>query len=77
LEALRTVREQALQHFISNSPWDAGAVMREVARGADALAMLFILEERVRHGATVPMLSTADVERLLKHYLPHRDATEQ
>jgi SRSO17 transposase len=24
--------EQALQHFISNSPWDAEAVMRQVAR---------------------------------------------
>lgn len=41
------------------------------------MAMLFVLEERVRHGATVPMLSTADVEKLLKHYLPRRDATEQ
>jgi hypothetical protein len=29
--------EQALQHFISNSPWDAEAVMRQVARGADTL----------------------------------------
>jgi SRSO17 transposase len=29
--------EQALQHFISNSPWDAEAVMRQVARGADAM----------------------------------------
>ena len=29
--------EQALQHFISNSPWDADGVMRQVARGADAL----------------------------------------
>jgi SRSO17 transposase len=41
------------------------------------MAMLFVLEERVHHGATVPMLSTADVEKLLKHYLPRRDATEQ
>ena len=41
------------------------------------MAMLFMLEERVRYGVTVPMLSTADVERLLKHYLPRRDATEQ
>ena len=29
--------EQALQHFISNSPWDAEAVMRQVAQDADAL----------------------------------------
>jgi len=41
------------------------------------MAMLFMLEERVRHGATVPMLSTADIEKVLKHYLPRRDATEQ
>jgi SRSO17 transposase len=41
------------------------------------MAMLFVLEERMRHGAAVPMLSTADVERLLKHYLPRRDATEE
>ena len=41
------------------------------------MAMLFMLEERVRHGATAPMLSTADIEKVLKHYLPRRDATEQ
>jgi hypothetical protein len=41
------------------------------------MAMLFMLEERMRHGATAPMLSTADIEMLLKHYLPRRDATEQ
>jgi SRSO17 transposase len=41
------------------------------------MAMLFMLEERVRHGASVPMLSTADIEKVLKHYLPRRDATEQ
>jgi SRSO17 transposase len=41
------------------------------------MAMLFMLEERVRHGATAPMLSTADIEKLLKHYLPRRDATER
>jgi SRSO17 transposase len=41
------------------------------------MAMLFMLEERVRHGGTAPMLSTADIERVLKHYLPRRDATEK
>jgi SRSO17 transposase len=41
------------------------------------MAMLFMLEERVRYGAIVPMLSTADVEKLLKHCLPRRDTTEQ
>jgi hypothetical protein len=29
------------------------------------MALLFMLEERVRHGVTVPMLSTADIEKLL------------
>ena len=41
------------------------------------MAMLFMLEERVRHGVTAPMLSTADIEKVLKHYLPRRDANEQ
>ena len=41
------------------------------------MAMSFMLEERVRHGVTAPMLSTADIERLLKHYLPRRDASEK
>jgi SRSO17 transposase len=41
------------------------------------MAMLFMLEERVRHGVTVPMLSTADIEKLLKHYLSRRDTSEQ
>jgi len=41
------------------------------------MAMLFMIEERVRHSATVHMLSTADIEKLLKHYLPRRDTTEQ
>lgn len=40
------------------------------------MAMLFMLEERVRHGSTVPMLSTADIEKVLKHYLSRRDVTE-
>ena len=29
--------EQALQHFLSNSPWDERAVLDQVARDADAL----------------------------------------
>jgi SRSO17 transposase len=36
-QAVPGTNEQTLQHFISNSPWDAEAVMRQVARGADAL----------------------------------------
>ena len=41
------------------------------------MAMLFMLEERVRHDVNAPMLSTADIEKVLKHYLPRRDASEQ
>jgi hypothetical protein len=41
------------------------------------MAMLFMLEERVRHGVSAPMLSTADIEKVLKHYLPRRDASEK
>ena len=40
------------------------------------MAMLFMLEERMRHGVTAPMLSTADIEKVLKHYLPRRDAND-
>ena len=40
------------------------------------LAMLFILEERLRHKKTVPLLSVADVTNLLNHFLPRRDVTE-
>jgi hypothetical protein len=38
---------------------------------------LFMLEERLRHGVTAPMLSTADIEKVLKHYLSRRDANER
>ena len=41
------------------------------------MAMLFMLEERVRLGVSAPMLSTADIEKVLKHYLPRRDASEK
>lgn len=40
------------------------------------MALLFMLEQRVRHGVTVPMLSTADIEKILKHYLPRRNKSE-
>jgi SRSO17 transposase len=36
-QAVPDTNEQALQHFISNSPWDDEAVIRQVARSADAL----------------------------------------
>jgi SRSO17 transposase len=41
------------------------------------LAMLFILEERLRHKETTPLLSAADVATLLDHFLPRRDITEE
>ena len=39
------------------------------------LAMLFLLEERIRCKKTVPLLSCYDVTTLLKHFLPRRDIT--
>ena len=36
-ETVPDADEQSLQHFISNSPWDARSVMNEVAAGADRL----------------------------------------
>ena len=37
-EAVPDANEQVLQHFLSNSPWDANAVMTQVAmRSNDAL----------------------------------------
>lgn len=41
------------------------------------LAMLFILEERLLNKATTPLLSAADVVKLLDHFLPKRDITEK
>jgi hypothetical protein len=41
------------------------------------MAILFVLEEKMRYGAKAPLLSTTDVEKLLKHYLPRRDASEK
>jgi hypothetical protein len=39
--------------------------------------MALLFEERLRHSVMGPMLSSADIEKVLKHYLPRRDATEQ
>jgi SRSO17 transposase len=41
------------------------------------LAMLFILEERLLHQETDPLLSSADVANLLECFLPRRDITEE
>jgi SRSO17 transposase len=40
------------------------------------MAMLFMLSERVRHKDTYPLLSCADIEELLSHFLPRRDVSE-
>jgi SRSO17 transposase len=40
-----------------------------------ALAMLFMLKERVVHRESTPLLSCHDIEILLAHFLPRRDCT--
>jgi SRSO17 transposase len=40
------------------------------------MAMLFMLNERIRHKATYPLLSCSDIEELLSHFLPRRDVSE-
>jgi SRSO17 transposase len=41
------------------------------------MSMLFMLTERIYHKDTYPLLSCADVEKLLAHFLPRRDATKE
>ena len=41
------------------------------------MAMIFMLTERMRHADTYPLLSCADIEELLSHFLPRRDTTEE
>jgi SRSO17 transposase len=41
------------------------------------MAMLFMLCERIYHKDTYPLLSCADIEELLAHFLPRRDVTEE
>jgi SRSO17 transposase len=41
------------------------------------MAMLFMLNERILHKDAYPMLSCADIEDLLSHFLPRRDVTEK
>jgi len=41
------------------------------------MAMLFMLTERIRHKDTYPLLSCADIEELLSHFLPRRDMTRE
>lgn len=40
------------------------------------MVMLFMLSERIKHEDTYPLLSCADIEDLLAHFLPRRDVTE-
>jgi SRSO17 transposase len=39
------------------------------------MTMLFMLEERILHQKTHPLLSCSDIETLLAHFLPRRDVT--
>lgn len=41
------------------------------------MAMLFMLTERMNHKDTYPLLSCADIEQLLAHFLPRRDVTKE
>jgi hypothetical protein len=40
------------------------------------LAMLFMLEQRLKNRTDIPLLSCADIATLLKSVLPGRDITE-
>ena len=37
------------------------------------MAMLFMLKQRIEHQDEIPLLSCADIETLLAHFLPRRD----
>jgi len=41
------------------------------------MAMLFMLSEKISHKDGFPLLSCADIEELLAHFLPRRDVTEE
>ncbi len=41
------------------------------------MAMLFMLNKRMLHKDTFPMLSCADIEDLLSHFLPRRDVSKK
>lgn len=41
------------------------------------MSMLFMLSERICHKDIYPLLSCADIENLLVHFLPRRDVTEE
>ncbi len=39
------------------------------------MAMVFMLSEKIKHEDDYPLLSCADIEDLLAHFLPRRDST--
>lgn len=41
------------------------------------MAMLFMLNERIHHKDTYPLLSCSDIEELLAHFLPRRDVSQE
>jgi SRSO17 transposase len=41
------------------------------------MAMLFMLDERMRHQDTYPLLSCSDIEDLLSRFLPRRDVSQK
>jgi SRSO17 transposase len=41
------------------------------------MAMLFMLSEKIHHKDTYPLLSCADIESMLAHFLPRRDVSEE
>jgi len=41
------------------------------------LAMLYMLETRLANKKDYPLLSCADIENLLSHFLPRKDVTEE
>ncbi|MDZ7696695.1 MAG: IS701 family transposase [Deltaproteobacteria bacterium] len=41
------------------------------------MAMLFMLSEKIYHKDIYPLLSCADIENMLAHFLPRRDVTEE
>jgi hypothetical protein len=41
------------------------------------MAMLFMLDERMRHLETYPLLSFSDIEDLLSRFLPRRDVSQK
>ena len=40
------------------------------------MTMLFMLNERIRHKDTYPLLSCSDIEELLSRFLPRRDISK-